>query len=609
VDDGKSTFIGRLLYDSRFVLDDQLRSLHADSQQFGTRGGEIDFALLVDGLQAEREQGITIDVAYRYFSTAARSFIVADTPGHEQYTRNMATGASTADAAVILVDAGKGVLTQTRRHTRIIGMLGVKHVILAVNKMDRVAFAQAAFDAVRRDYEAFARDLGIEHVGAVPISATGGDNIVRKSDQMPWYEGKTVLRLLETIEVHEGATEPGSPNRRAEATFRMPVQWVNRPDQDFRGYCGRVAGGLVKVGDPVRVLPSGVTSTVKGVLGGSGPQSQAEAGESITVTLADEIDVSRGDVLCASAAITEAADQFEARVLWMGDHDLVPGRPYLLKLHAKEVSATITDIKFLEDVNTGAHLAARTLRRNEIGMVNVSTAQPIALEPYQASRRLGGFILIDKQTYSTIGAGLVTHTLRRAFNLRWQSLDIDRKARAQLMHQQPKCVWFTGLSGSGKSTIANLVEKRLYADGRHTYILDGDNVRHGLNRDLGFTEAERVENIRRVAEVAKLMVDAGLIVLVSFISPFRAERRLARELFAPGEFIEVFVDTPLEECEQRDPKGLYAKARAGTLQNFTGIDSPYEPPERPEVHVRTTGQEPEVTAATVYESVVDSERL
>jgi bifunctional enzyme CysN/CysC len=594
VDDGKSTFIGRLLYDSRLVLDDQLRSLRSDSRQFGTQGDEIDFALLVDGLQAEREQGITIDVAYRYFSTEVRTFIVADTPGHEQYTRNMATGASTAQVAVILVDATKGLLTQTRRHTRIVAMLGVKHVVLAVNKMDRVDFAQATFDAIARDHGAFAHELGIEHINAVPICATGGDNIVNQSERMPWYRGETVLRILETIDVHGGADD--SP-------FRLPVQWVNRPNQDFRGYCGRVAGGLVKVGDEIRALPSGLTSTVKGVFGSHGSQPQAEAGESITITLADEIDVSRGDVLCAPAATTEAADQFEARILWMGDHDLVPGRPYLLKLHAKEVTATVTHIKFLEDVNTGAHLAAKTLRRNEIGMVNVSTAQPLALEPYAASRPLGGFILIDKQTFATVGAGLVTHTLRRAFNLHWQSLDIDRHARAQMKHQQPKCVWFTGLSGSGKSTIANLVEKRLYADGRHTYILDGDNVRHGLNRDLGFTEAERVENIRRVAEVAKLMVDAGLIVLVSFISPFRAERRLARDLFAPGEFIEVFVDTPLEECEQRDPKGLYAKARAGTLKNFTGIDSDYERPEHPEVHVHTTGHSPEATAAHVYESV------
>jgi bifunctional enzyme CysN/CysC len=603
VDDGKSTFIGRLLYDSRLVLDDQLRSLRSDSRQFGTQGDEIDFALLVDGLQAEREQGITIDVAYRYFSTEARSFIVADTPGHEQYTRNMATGASTAQVAVILVDASKGLLTQTRRHTRIVGMLGVKHVILAVNKMDRVAFDQATFDAIASEYEPFARGLGIEHINAVPICATGGDNIAKPSSRMPWYLGETVLRLLETIEVDENATAPGSPKPRAEAAFRMPVQWVNRPNQDFRGYCGRVAGGMIKAGDAVRVLPSGLTSSIKQVHGSAGVQPQAEAGESITLTLADEIDVSRGDVLCAVNASTEAADQFEARILWMGDHDLVPGRPYILKLHAKEITATVTHIKFLEDVNTGAHLAAKTLQRNEIGMVNVSTAQPIALEPYAASRAMGGFILIDKQTYATVGAGLVTHTLRRAFNLHWQSLDIDRQARAQMKHQEPKCVWFTGLSGSGKSTIANLVEKRLYADGRHTYILDGDNVRHGLNRDLGFTESERVENIRRVAEVAKLMVDAGLIVLVSFISPFRAERRLARDLFSPGEFVEVFVDTPLEECEQRDPKGLYAKARAGQLKNFTGIDSDYEVPEHPEVLVRTSGQSPEATAAQVYESV------
>ena len=580
MDDGKSTLLGRLLYESRAVFEDQLRTLEADSRTFGTQGGRLDFALLVDGLQAEREQGITIDVAYRYFATAARRFIAADAPGHEQYTRNMATGASTADLAVILIDARKGVLPQTHRHTRIVAMMGISHVLLAVNKMDLVGYQQTVYDAIVDQYAPFAAACGIGAVRPIPVSALEGDNLTGPSGNMPWYEGPSVMTYLETVEV---SRPPSS------GAFRMPVQWVNRPGPDFRGMAGRVSAGAVHPGDRVRVLPSGVETHVKAIVTWHGEQPRAESGESITLTLAEEVDVSRGDVIAAADDAPAVSDQFEARLLWMGAHALIPGRRYLMKAHAKEVRATVTAIKYRVDVGTDARLAASTLGLNEIGVVTVSTAEPIPFEPYSSSRTLGGFILIDPLTCETVGAGLIDFALRRAANVHWQTLEVSRAGRAAIKHQQPCCVWFTGLSGSGKSAIANRLEQRLHAAGRHTYLLDGDNVRHGLNRDLGFTEADRAENIRRVAEVARLMVDAGLIVLVAFISPFRAERRLARSLFADDEFVEVFVDTPMDECERRDPKGLYAKARRGDLPNFTGIDSPYETPEAPEVHLMTSG--------------------
>jgi bifunctional enzyme CysN/CysC len=584
VDDGKSTMIGRLLFDSKSLHEDQLAALEKDSRQYGTQGDRMDYALLLDGLQAEREQGITIDVAYRFFATARRRFVVADTPGHEQYTRNMATGASTADAAVLLVDARKGLLPQTRRHSRIVDMMGVKAVALVVNKMDLVGYDRAVFDRIVAEYREFAAGLGFTTVEAMPVSALEGDNVARRSERMPWHTGPALIEWLETVAPRAGD---------ADAAFRMPVQLVHRPSPDFRGFAGRVASGRIRVGDAVRVVPSGVMTRVKAILRGFHAPTACEARESVTLTLADEVDVSRGDVLAAADDPPQAADQFEARLLWMDEHAMVAGRSYFLKLHAKEVSATVTAIKYREDIATGAHLAARSLEMNEIGVVNISTSHPVVFEPYAKSRTLGGFILIDKLTLRTVGAGMIDFALRRSANIHWQAVDVDKQARAQSMHQQPRCIWFTGLSGSGKSTLANLLEKRLHAQGRHTYLLDGDNVRHGLNRDLGFTEADRVENIRRVAEVAKLMVDAGLIVIVSFISPFRAERRIARGLFEAGEFVEVYVDTPIEECEKRDPKGLYAKARRGQLTNFTGIDSRYEPPENPEVRVGTVGVSPE----------------
>ena len=594
VDDGKSTLIGRLLYESKAIFDDQLKSLEADSRQYGTQGDKLDLALLVDGLQAEREQGITIDVAYRFFATDRRRYRVADTPGHEQYTRNMATGASTAQLAVLLIDARKGVLTQTRRHSRIVAMMGIRHVVLAVNKMDLVGFDQVTFDAIVADYRAFSACFEFLDIQAIPLSGLEGDNVLKVSPRTTWYSGPSLMDYLDAVEVHDGFDA---------GQFRMPVQWVNRPSHDFRGFCGRIAQGELRPGDGVRVLPSGVHTRVKSVIAGFNAVGMARAGDAVTLTLEDEVDASRGDVLVAMAAPPEIADQFEARLLWMSEHNMAPGRQYLMKLASREVTATVTDIKYREDINTGVHLAAKTLGLNEIAMVNLSTGSPLVFEPYSVNRVLGGFILIDKLTFETVGAGMIVFALRRASNIHWQALEINKVTRAAQKHQTPCCVWFTGLSGSGKSTIANLLEKRLHAEGRHTYLLDGDNVRHGLNRDLGFTEGDRVENIRRVAEVAKLMLDAGLIVLVSFISPFRTERRMARELFAEGEFIEVYMDTPIEECERRDVKGLYAKARAGELKNFTGIDSPYEPPEAPEVRVQTSLASPEVCAEIIFKAL------
>ena len=585
VDDGKSTLIGRLLYESKLIFEDQLEALKADSKKFGTQGERLDFALLVDGLQAEREQGITIDVAYRFFATPQRRFIVADTPGHEQYTRNMATGASTAQAAVLLIDARKGVLTQTKRHSRIVSLLGIRQVALAVNKMDLVGWSQIVFDEIETAYRSFAQELGFDMITAIPLSALEGHNIVDAGTaMMPWYEGPSLLRWLETVPAeYPEAAQP----------FAMPVQWVNRPNLDFRGFSGRIASGSVKCGDSVRISPSGVASRIKKIVVWKDLINEARAGQSVTLALEDEVDASRGDVIATASHPVESADQFEGDLLWMSEHALLPGRPYAALIHSKSATVTITHIKHHLDINTGAHLAAKTLGLNEIATVNVSFDRSVPFAPYKENKRLGAFIVIDKLTNETVGAGIIHFALRRAVNIHWQALEVTKSIRAQMKHQQARCLWFTGLSGSGKSTIANLLEKRLHAEGKHTYILDGDNVRHGLNRDLGFTEADRVENIRRVAEVAKLLVDAGLLVIVAFISPYRAERQLARGLFETGEFIEVFVDTPLEECERRDVKGLYAKARRGELKNFTGIDSEYEPPESPEIHLKTLGAKPE----------------
>ena len=601
VDDGKSTLIGRLLYDSRMVFDDQMAALEADSKKVGTQGGALDFALLVDGLAAEREQGITIDVAYRFFATAKRKFIVADTPGHEQYTRNMVTGASTADLAVVLIDARKGVLTQTRRHSYLVSLLGIRHVVLAVNKMDLVGWSREIFDEIVADYRAFAAELGIEDVLCIPISGLMGDNITSTSEHTPWYDGPSLIEHLETVEMDD--------ERLARRPFRMPVQWVNRPDQNFRGFAGQIASGVVKPGDPVRILPSGRTTHISRIVTLDGDLKQATAGQSVTLTLTDEVDVSRGDVIAAADQPPEVADQFATTLVWMAEDELLAGRSYWLKIGARTVSAQITEIKHRVDVNTLQESAAKTVGLNEIAVCNLSLTQPVAFEPYEIDRGLGGFILMDRITNATVGAGMIRFALRRSHNIHWQALDVTRESRAAAKGQKPAVVWFTGLSGSGKSTIANLVEKRLHAEGRHACILDGDNVRHGLNRDLGFTEADRVENIRRVAEVARLMTDAGLIVLVSFISPFRAERRLARERMADGEFIEVFIDTPLAEVEARDPKGLYAKARAGELKNFTGIDSPYEPPENADIRIDTTAMSPEQACDAIVAALRDAGRL
>ena len=594
VDDGKSTLIGRLLYESRMIYEDQLASLVEDSRSVGTRGGDIDFALLVDGLSAEREQGITIDVAYRFFSTEKRKFIVADTPGHEQYTRNMITGASTADLAVILIDARKGVLTQSRRHSYLVSLLGIRRVVVAVNKMDLVDYSRQVFDRIEQDYAEFAARVGIEQVACIPISAVYGHNVVHRSDTMPWYTGPTLLQHLESVPV--GGDLGSRP-------FRMPVQWVNRPNADFRGFAGIISAGTVRVGDAVRVVPSGRQSRIARILTGDRDVPDATSGQSVTLTMADELDISRGDVIAAAASPLAVADQFEATIVWMHERPMLQGRSYLLKLGTRTVPATISPIKYRINVNTLEHVAARRLELNDIGVCGLQLAQPVPFEPYAESRDLGGFILIDRISNATVGAGLLHFALRRSQNVHWQALDIDRSARAELKGHKPCVVWFTGLSGAGKSTIANLLEKRLHALGCHTYLLDGDNVRHGLNKDLGFTDVDRVENIRRVAEVARLMVDAGLIVLVSFISPFRAERRMARELVGEGEFIEVFVDTPLEVAESRDPKGLYGKARRGELRNFTGVDSPYEAPEHAEVRLDTTHLSPLESAQVVFEQL------
>ena len=592
VDDGKSTLIGRLLYDSKMIFEDQLAALEADSKRFGTQGQEIDFALLVDGLAAEREQGITIDVAYRFFATEKRKFIVADTPGHEQYTRNMVTGASTADLAVILIDARKGVLAQTRRHSYLAHLIGIKNIVLAVNKMDLVTYDQAVFDAIVDDYREFAKSIGIDSFVAMPISGFKGDNITARSANTPWYKGPALMEHLETVEVNS--------DKDAVKPFRMPVQYVNRPNLDFRGFSGQIATGTLMPGDRIRVLPSGKNSTISRIVTFDGDLEQAIAGQSVTLCFADEIDCSRGDVICAADEPVLAADQFETTIVWMDEHELLPGRPYWLKIGTQTLTATIQQPKYQVNVKTMEHLAAKTLDLNAIGVANLSTDRPIPFEPYIQNRDLGGFILIDKMTNATVAAGMINFSLRRADNVHWQATDVTRESRATVKNQNAAVLWLTGLSGAGKSTIANIVEKKLLRMNRHTFLLDGDNVRQGLNKDLGFTDADRVENIRRVGEVAKLMSDAGLIVIAAFISPFRAEREMVRAMMKPGEFFEIHIDTPLADAEARDVKGLYKKARSGELKNFTGVDSPYEPPEDPEIRVDTTT----LTAEEAAEEIV-----
>ena len=590
VDDGKSTLIGRLLFESHLVFEDHLAALKSDSAKVGTQGEDLDFALLLDGLAAEREQGITIDVAYRFFSTEHRKFIVADTPGHEQYTRNMVTGASTADVAVILIDARKGVLTQTRRHSYLVSLLGIKRVIVAVNKMDLVDFSHDRFDEIESEYREFAAQIGLEHMTFIPMSALKGDNVTERSAHTDWYDGPTLIGFLETVPVDD---------ERADGPLRFPVQWVNRPNLDFRGFSGEIVGGTVRPGDAVRVLPAGTTSTIDRIVTMDGDLDEAIAGQSVTLTLTDEIDASRGDLICAAEAPAEVSDQFEGHVIWMHEDAMLPGRPYLMKIGTRTVGVSIANPKYRVDVNTLDHLAANTLELNEIGVCNLSLDRPIPFDSYAENRNTGGFIIIDKLTQNTVGAGLLHFALRRSHNIHWQDVKVDKAARTELNSHGPGVVWLTGLSGAGKSTIANIVESKLHTLGVRTYLLDGDNVRHGLNRDLGFTDADRVENIRRIAEVSGLMVDAGLVVLVSFISPFRAERRLARDRVEDGEFIEVHVDASVSLAESRDPKGLYAKARRGELSNFTGIDSPYEPPEHPEVYVDTAAMAPEDAADAV----------
>ncbi|MGO8858249.1 MAG: sulfate adenylyltransferase subunit CysN [Steroidobacteraceae bacterium] len=596
VDDGKSTLIGRLLYDSKMIFEDQLAALEADSRRIGTQGQEIDFALLVDGLAAEREQGITIDVAYRFFSTERRKYIVADTPGHEQYTRNMITGASTADLAVILVDARKGILTQTRRHSYLVHLIGIRRIVLAVNKMDLVGYDEKVYDDIVKDYREFATAIGIADFTAIPISGFKGDNITAPSSNTPWYRGPSLLQHLDTVELATNA-DPVGP-------LRMPVQWVNRPNLDFRGFSGLIVAGTVRPGDPVRILPSGQLSTVARIVVQGGDMPVAVAGQSVTLCLTDEVDCSRGDVIAAREDPPEVADQFEAGLVWLSEVPLLPGRPYWLKLATQTVTATVQAPKYQINVNSQEHLSAKTLELNAIGVVTVSAQRPLVFEPYESNRTLGGFILVDKLTNATIAAGMLHFSLRRSQNIHRQALDVSRERHASLKNQRPAVLWLTGLSGAGKSTIANLVEKRLAHMNRHTFLLDGDNVRHGLNHDLGFTEADRIENIRRVGEVARLMTDAGLIVITAFISPFRAERQMVRDMMAPGEFFEIFVDTPLAEAERRDVKGLYKKARSGQLKNFTGIDSPYEPPGAPELRVDTTAMTPEQAAAMIVEKVL-----
>jgi len=598
VDDGKSTLIGRLLYESKQIFDDQLEALESDSKRHGTQGTKIDFALLVDGLSAEREQGITIDVAYRFFSSARRKFIVADTPGHEQYTRNMVTGASTADLAVLLADARKGVLTQTRRHSYLAKLIGIRRFVLAVNKMDLVDYDEGVFEAITADYRTFAEQVGIADWVAIPVSGLNGDNIMSRSEATAWYEGPTLLEHLDTVPL-DVAADAGKP-------LRMPVQWVNRPDQNFRGFSGQIASGSMRPGADIRILPSGRTTRIERVVTLGGDLDEAVAGESVTVTLADEVDCSRGDVIAAAGNPPEAADQFEATIVWMADEELLPGRGYWMKIGTQTVTAIVHQPKYEINVNTLEHLAAPRLGLNAIGVAEIATDREIVFEPYavegtSANKALGGFILIDKLTNATVACGMLHFALRRSVNVHRQHLDVSRETHAVLKGQKPAVLWFTGLSGAGKSTIANIVEKKLAARGRHTFLLDGDNVRHGLNRDLGFTEADRIENIRRVGEVARLMADAGLIVLTAFISPFRAERHMVRRMIPEGEFFEIFVDTPLADAEHRDVKGLYAKARAGELKNFTGIDSPYEPPEHAEIHIDTT----ELTAEQAAEQIVE----
>jgi bifunctional enzyme CysN/CysC len=600
VDDGKSTLIGRLLYDCRQVFDDQLETLEAESKK-AKNGGKLDFALLVDGLSAEREQGITIDVAYRFFASEKRKFIVADTPGHEQYTRNMITGASTADVAVLLIDARKGVLTQSRRHSYLVNLVGIRHVLLAVTKMDLVDYDQAAFDAICTDYSAFAEKIGIRQWQAIPVSGAEGDNVTALSEKTAWYSGPTLLEYLETVEI-DASADAGKP-------FRMPVQWVNRPDQNFRGFAGQVASGRIAPGSEVRILPSGRTTRVSRIVTFDGDLDEAVAGQSVTLTFEDEVDCSRGDVIAAAIDPPESADQFEATIVWMAEEELLPGRGYWLKIGTETATATVQEPKYEVNVNTLDHLAAKTLGLNGIGVAEILLDREVVFEPYAAegsspNKALGGFILLDKRTNATVAAGMLHFALRRAQNIHRQHLEVDRETHAALKGQKPAVVWFTGLSGAGKSTIANLVEKKLAARGRHTFLLDGDNVRHGLNRDLGFTDADRIENIRRVGEVARLMADAGLIVLTAFISPFRAERHMVRRMVPEGEFIEVFVDTPLAEAEKRDVKGLYRKARAGELKNFTGIDSPYEVPENPEIHIDTTKMTADEAADHIVEKLL-----
>jgi bifunctional enzyme CysN/CysC len=596
VDDGKSTLIGRLLHDSKLIFEDQLSALTKDSRQYGTTGDDLDFALLLDGLEAEREQGITIDVAYRFFSTTKRSFIVADTPGHEQYTRNMATGASTAQLAVILIDARKGVLVQTRRHSYICSLLGVRHAVLAVNKIDLVDYRKETFDRIVGDYVEFASQLSFASIIPIPISARYGDNVIESSGNTHWYRGPALLEHLETIDIDSDALSK---------PFRFRVQWVNRPNLDFRGYAGTVDSGRIAKGDAIVVAASGKQSRVSDIVTYDGSLELAEAGDAVTLTLADDIDISRGDLLVAPTARPEVSDQFAAHVIWMDEEPLMPGRSYLARVGTRTVPLSVTAIKFKIDVNTLGHLAAHTLRLNEIAFCNLATGVPVAFDPYTENCRTGAFLIIDRYSNRTVGAGMVAFGLRRGTNIHWQPLLVGKAERAALKKQKPAIIWFTGLPGAGKSTIANIVEQRLQGAGHHTMLLDGDNVRHGLNRDLGFTEADRVENIRRVGEVAKLMVESGLIALCSFISPYRAERDMVRELVGSGEFIEVFVDTPIEDCMQRDPKGLYAKARAGTLKNFTGVDAPYEVPREPEMHLRTIGHSPEELAESVLSALLE----